>query len=264
MNEALIPCICLYGEGPSDVRNGTDGEEFLGLRPMLFASIRRHALKVLEEEWKKDVVNDWWTPEALAKESRLVLNKELNPDGRRMRFHARRQQENKALIDISNRVWFFCTEARRRGADYAVFFHDCDRQTLGEMVEAVKRGAGDAAFSGIVVMTPCPTSEAWILAGLKNLKGARKEQVSRENAAGFEAALKGNDRNENSAKAQLSRWVTATDDARKSLDRARYRAAVEELDRREAWEAVECLPSMATFVESIEEATRQVVFEVKP
>ncbi len=125
------------------------------------------------------------------------------------------------------------------------------------MAAAVRRGAAASGFGGVVVMTPCPTSEAWILAGLKNLQGEPEERITPEKAAKFEAQLQGNDRNERSAKAQLAQWVTKNP-AAMALSPTQYRTCVETLDLEHGWESVECLPSMQMFVQSIAEASKKL------
>ena len=106
-------------------------------------------------------------------------------------------------------------------------------------------------------MMPCPTSEAWILTGLRNLRGEATERITPEKAAKFEAQLQGNDRNERSAKAQLAQWVTKNPDAM-ALNPTQYRTCVETLDIEGGWAGAECLPSMQEFVRRIVEASKNL------
>ena len=106
-------------------------------------------------------------------------------------------------------------------------------------------------------MMPCPTSEAWILTGLRKLRGEATERITPEKAAKFEAQLQGNDRNERSAKAQLAQWVTKNPDAM-ALNPTQYRTCVETLDIEGGWAGAECLPSMQEFVRGIVEASKNL------
>lgn len=255
MKSYLIPRIVFLGEGPSDVTIDDRTDGFAGLRPMVFAAVCRHAPRALSEKWLRRQAEDTWTPDLLrdvGEEIALTLNRkhEWAP------VHTVRKGE-KASAGIINRAYFFGLAAAEAEVDYAVFFHDCDRLPLTEMAEAVKTGARLSKFEGMVVMTPCPTSEAWILAGLKNLKGRPAERITPANAEKFEDRLRGNDNNPRSAKAQLAQWVTGNADAM-ALDSESYRDCVETLDRENGWESVECLPSLRVFVESIVEVTKHV------
>lgn len=251
----LIPCLLFFGEGPSDVNGETAVGGFEGLRPMVFDAVCRHAPNSLPEVWLRDFAESVWTPESLREKSDRIGRSELKRPKERLPFNTARKGAEKALYEIANQAWLLGKAALYRGADYAVFFHDCDRFSLSDMAAAVRRGAAASGFGGVVVMTPCPTSEAWILAGLKNQRGEPEERITPEKAAKFEALLQGNDRNERSAKAQLAQWVTKNP-AAMALSPTQYRTCVETLDLEHGWECVECLPSMLVFVQSIAETSK--------
>lgn len=253
----LIPCVIFFGEGPSDVNGEDTVGGFEGLRPMVFDAVCRHAPRSLPEGWLRDYAEAVWTPALLKKESARIGRSELKRPKERLLFHSIRKGTEKALCEIANQVWLLGKAALQRGADYAVFFHDCDRFALSDMVTAVRRGAAASGFGGVVVMTPCPTSEAWILAGLRNLRGKPAERITPEQAVKFEVQLQGNDRNERCAKAHLAQWVTKNPDAM-ALNPTQYRMCVETLDLEGGWAGAECLPSMQAFVRSIVEASKRL------
>lgn len=256
MKDDLTPCIVFLGEGPSDVNIDERSGDFAGLRPMVCEAICRHAPKALPEKWLRRHAEAAWTSDVLKEGCIPLLPSALKRCHGRVPFHAVRKAE-KEFAGIANRVYLFGLAAAEAGADYAVFFHDCDRLPLADMVEAVKTGAEAARYEGMVVMTPNPTSEAWILAGLRNLRGAPSERVTAENAGKFEAELRGNDKNPRSAKARLAQWVMGKVDAM-ALDPDGYRDCVETLDREAGWESAECLPSMRAFVESIAAVSEKI------
>ena len=201
----------------------------------------------VEGAWSQTLLND---------AASLIQRNELNPHGLPAKFRPDEEESDREYVHFSNYAYFLGCLAKTKGADFCVFFHDCDDLSLERLARAMQRGFRLSHFDGAVRMTPKPTSEAWILAAIKTADGLglRNEADGRR----FEEALKPNDRNPRCAKATLAQHVTG-DSTIMQLSRVDYDACLSRINAMaDGWSVIGRLPSGKLFAESVREAVRHL------
>ena len=249
-----MPKICLHGEGPTDIVSRKSGA---GLKFCLFSLLREAAAEALAGDSRGRYVEDAWTEELLEAGSFVVSRGELNRPARPGKFHKGVEEDDPELVRLANCAYFLGMAAQEAQADFCVFFHDCDRKERERLSMVLRRGFRRSGFAGAVCMTPDPTSEAWVQAALKAVKG----EALRDEAAGhrWECGLRGNDKNRRSAKAVLAQQVAGRSEMME-LDSDAYQALLDRLNEPRAWRAIAVLPSGAAFLSELREAAKTLAW----
>ncbi|ELR5204380.1 hypothetical protein RG287_RS10490 [Providencia rettgeri] len=180
----MITSILVTGEGCSDMGGSNNGQsistgEFYNLGPMALLAVR--LLQKIIPDWNEYNIdfqspNNWMT---------CISGNELARQAKGVRKHRPSTKLKKGFVEHANRATTMAGYAKDNGHQLAFYFHDTDRCDFDDLHQSIMLG-----FNGIegvhgIPMIPKPTSEAWLICGLK--------QDPYAHCTALETQLSGND-----------------------------------------------------------------------
>lgn len=162
----MLMNVLVTGEGSSDMGGSNNGlpianGEHYNLGPM--ALIVTRLLRQILPDWNVDNLNfdqpsSWIT---------CISGNELARKTKDIRKHRPSTKLQKGFVEHANRATTMADYAKETEHQLAIYFHDTDRNDFDALVNAIKLGFNSIEGVQGVPMVPKPTSEAWLICGLK-------------------------------------------------------------------------------------------------
>lgn len=180
----MITSILVTGEGSSDMGGSNNGQpistgEFYNLGPMALLVVQ--LLQKIMPDWNEDTMdfespNNWIT---------CISGNELARQAKDVRKHRPSTKLKKGFVEHANRATTMVEYARDNGHQLVFYFHDTDKCDFSDLHQSVILGLNGVDGVHGIPMIPKPTSEAWLICGIK--------QEPYAHCTALETQLSGND-----------------------------------------------------------------------
>ncbi|MEI9748862.1 hypothetical protein [Moellerella wisconsensis] len=180
----MITSILVTGEGSSDMGGSNNGQPIstggsYNLGPMALLVVQ--LLQKIMPDWNEDIMdfelpNNWIT---------CISGNELARQAKGVRKHRPSTKLKKGFVEHANRATTMAGYAKDNGHQLVFYFHDADKCDFSGLHQSVILGLNGTDGVHGIPMIPKPTSEAWLICGLK--------QDPYAHCTALETQLSGND-----------------------------------------------------------------------